>query len=129
MNDQELDQLIKRFGQDYNLPPGDPPLESIRGGIQSRLEAERARTFSIRAIVGIAAAAAVAIGLATSSPAHRGGQPGLSPADVALTAAITSAELAVRQHPGDPYFAEHLTAMKENAAEFQRIAASLQGST
>ena len=128
MNDTQLDDLIAKHRDGYNRS-GDPPIETMLASMHARMDRDRSNRGSLTLLLGLAAVAILSIGLLSDLPSHRGRQPRLSPADAALVSAIESAEAAVKAHPGDSYFVEHLAAMKENAAEFEKLAATLPGST
>ena len=140
MNDSELDQVLARFGAGYNAPPANPPLDEIRGRVYSARGKHRGRRFF--AFTGIAAAAALLLtvglvagrrdqaldrkavmiasdtnGSTQSVVADQRGQH----AAMALASAIRSAERAAEANPSDPYFAEHLRAMRVNAEQFREL--------
>jgi hypothetical protein len=145
MNDSELDQVLARFGSGYNTPPAKPPLEEIRGRVHSVNGAHRRRRYM--AFTGIAAAAGLllAVGLisgrrdqarerqATVTSADTGRSPQSLVIDergqhaaMALASAIRSAERAAAANPSDPYFTEHLRAMRVNAEQFRELRARQQ---
>ena len=140
MNDSELNELLSRFKDGYNAPPANPPLAEIK----ARIHAARSRSTNIRrGAMGLFAAAAVAllaIGITRPSPRNAADKPALeiardtnrgavkpshdpraTMANAALASAIQSAEKAVQENPDDPYFREHLQAMRENAEQFERL--------
>jgi hypothetical protein len=138
LSESELDAILASHGGEYNRPPHDPPLEFVREKVfVSRERTRRSRV----AIFGIGVAAAAAIIVLSVAPApearrdaavSRHADPGPASTVVTIDArtesanrvlieAVRSAELAAAAHPDDPYFAEHLETMTENAEHFQKL--------
>ena len=136
----ELNDLMARFGAEYNAPPDNPQLGEIRARVHAKRTSRRAaRT---RLVWGTAIAAGFAgivitLGrgeLAVSSlPVERADsiapttllveplQVRARPANEELDRAIKQAESAAQANPDDPYFAEHLDVMRENARRFREL--------
>jgi hypothetical protein len=123
MNDKQLDHLIERYGQGYNHAPDGLPIASILEKVHQRLERRRYWP----AIAALAAAAVIVI-IASMTLRPRTEVIQATQANAALESAIEAAEKAVRVNPDDPYFVKHLSAMKENAAEFEKISTRLSRS-
>ena len=130
MKEQDLDALIAAHGKDYNAPPADPPLDEIRRLLQRQRQRRSTRW---RATGAIAAAAAMmlAVGLLSDrtsdtaklehSTAFVTPDPAAFAAQRAITSALESADDAVRKNPADPFYTEHLAAMKSNAEYFRDL--------
>ncbi len=137
MNDSELDELLARYGKDYNEPPANPPLDAIRERVNEVRRVRRWRPWFAGG--GLAAAAALLmIGLLRApegippvpitgrieidtNTLRDGGDPRTASANAALVSAVESAKAAVNENPDDPFYQEHLAAMRENADRFRLI--------
>lgn len=138
MNDQELDDILARYGKEYNAPPDNPPLEEIRERIHSARRRRGWRPWIAGGTLA-AAAALIAIGVLRApasiplrSQASRVAidtntlrsnveDPRTETANAALASAVASAQAALDENPDDPYYREHLEAMRENAERFRMI--------
>ena len=136
LNESQLNDLIARFGDDYNRPQGDPPLQAVRERVH-RVRAARRRTSWFP--FAIAAAALIAIIASGSRAANLDRTVAVSPrqgavgstfefpdsraraANAALTSAVESAEAAARTHPSESWYEDHLVSMRENAEEFHLL--------
>ena len=126
MNDRQLDELIARYGDDYNRERTTPDIESILENVHRGLH-ERGRAQFWPAAATLAAAAAILVAI-YMRPDKLPETVQAVDATSALQSAISSAEAARKAHPDDPYYARHLSAMKENAAEFEKLSARLSQS-
>ncbi len=134
----ELNDLMARFGADYNAPPDTPPLAKIR----SRVHAKRSslRATRTRIVLGTAIAAGFA-GIIITLGRGRSDMTKMSiehadsitnlrvepmqvrarPANDELDLAIKQAESASKANPDDPFFAEHLKVMRDNSRHFREL--------
>jgi hypothetical protein len=135
-----LNDLMSRFGSDYNSPPQDPPLTGIRARVHAHRKSRRLTRTRITWGTAIAAGFAgiiITLGRSPSRSVNRATeradstrpagaaaetmQDRLGPANKALEQAVEQAEAAAKANPDDPYFAEHLRVMRENAREFHEL--------
>ena len=116
LSESELDAILAQHVRDYNRPPTEPPIDLVRERVFQAGTGPNARRVVAFGFT-VAAAAAIVMSLSRSPEADARTES----ANRALDAAIRSAERAAGANPGEPYYAEHLAAMRENAEHFRTL--------